>query len=396
MMPIKSRFVHLAFALWMLIPLSTGRLEAAQSEAGPPDHWLVYIGSYTGGESEGIYLLKLDAETGALENLGLAGKATNPSFLAFHPTLPILYSTGNMGGAEGIEKGGVSAHAIGKDGRLTALNHQSSIGDGPCHVTVDRAGRHVLLANYSGGSLTAIALDAEGKLGESTSYIEHTGSSVHPDRQKQPHAHSVNLDTAGKFAFVADLGIDQVVVYRFDDRTGKLEPNDPPFAQLAPGAGPRHFAFHPSGKFAFVINELDNTLTAFAYDEKAGRLKTLDTAPTLPADFTDPNTTAEVRVHPNGRFVYGSNRGHDSIASFEFDIDSGKLKSLGWTSTEGEVPRNFNLDPTGTFLLAANQRTDNVVVLRIDPETGIPAPTGIQVKAPTPVCVLFLDPRGLN
>lgn len=301
-----------------------------------------------------------------------------------------------MDGAEGIEKGGVSAYAIGGDGKLTALNHRPSIGAGPCHVAVDRVGRHVLLANYSGGSVTAIALDETGRLGESTAFVQHEGSSVNPNRQEGPHAHSVTFDPVGRFAFVADLGVDKIKIYRFDDRTGSLAPNDPPEATVAPGAGPRHFAFHPSGKFAFAINELHSTITAFTHDPEQGRLVTVTTVSTLPSGFEGSNTTAEIRVHPNGRWVYGSNRGHDSIASFEFDPERRTLTPLGHTFTGGSTPRNFNLDPTGRFLLAANQKTGNVVVLRIDPETGIPQGTGKSVEIPSPVCVLFVNPESAS
>lgn len=360
--------------------------------AGAPGDWLVYIGTYTGGESEGIYLLKLNSETGNLEHLGLAGKSTNPSFLALHPRLPVLYATGEMGDSEGKNEGCASSFSIGPDGKLAAINQQPSIGRGPCHVAVDRAGRHVLLANYSGGSVTAIAVDESGRLGESTAFIQHTGSSVNPERQKQAHAHSVTFDAAGKFAFVADLGIDRIKIYRFNDQSGALAPNDPPDASLAPGAGPRHFAFHPSGKFAFAINELDSTVTAFAYDAETGGLDPITRVSTLPEDFKGSNTTAEIRVHPNGRWVYGSNRGHDSIAAFAFDAEKRTLTPSGHTPTEGATPRNFNLDPTGKFLLAANQKTGNVVVLQINPDTGVPEPTGKSVAVPSPVCVLFVDP----
>jgi 6-phosphogluconolactonase len=357
----------------------------------PPDQW-VYIGTYTGGESEGIYLLKLDSESGDLEKIGLAGKTDNPSFLAIHPTRPFLYATGTMPAEGGKNQGCASSFRIEADGRLTPLDQAPSIGEGPCHVAVDRAGRHILLANYGGGSVTAIALQKDGTLGDSTAFIQHEGSSVNASRQEKSHAHNVALDEAGKHVFVSDLGIDQVKIYDFDDHTGKLTPNDPPEVSLAPGAGPRHFAFHPSGKFAFVINELDSTVTAFDYHAESGRLEPVATSPTLPEGFSDPNTTAEIRVHPNGRWVYGSNRGHDSIATFEFDADKKTLRPLGHTSTEGSTPRNFNLDPSGNFLLAANQESGTVVVLKIDQETGIPEATGKKVEVPKPVCVLFMDP----
>lgn len=378
-------------AIIMLSLLSLMSAMAAVVEAAEqPTEWRVYIGTYTGGPSEGIYQLRLNVETGEIENLGLAGAVDNPSFLALHPSLPVIYSVGQVLDTDDVRKGMVCAFTIQPgDGALTSLNRQSTVGEGPCHVAVDPAGRNVLLANYSGGSIAAFPLEEDGRLREAASFIQHEGSSVHPQRQQRAHAHAVTLDAAGRFVFAADLGIDKIMIYRFDDTRGILEANDPPFAALAPGAGPRHFAFHPNGRFAYVVNELDNTVTAFGYDPAKGRLETIQTIGTLPDEFKGENTTAEIRVHPSGRFLYASNRGHDSIACFAIDAENGLMSALGQTPTLGQTPRNFNLTPDGRFLLAANQQTGNVVVFRIDPGQGTLEATGHQVEVPAPVCVLF-------
>ncbi len=380
--------IALAAVFSLIAPTGAG----AQESGGTPPHWLVYIGTYTGGQSEGIYLLHLDTETGELEVVGLAGEANNPSFLALHPTEPLLYSVGRMTDEEGNTVGALNAFAIDPEsGLLELLNQHPSIGGGPCHIAVDLPGRHAMAANYGGGSAIVASIEDDGSLGETTAYVEHEGSSVHP-RQQSPHAHAVDLAPDGRFLFVADLGIDQIRIYRYSDEDGSLEPNDPPHAETAPGAGPRHFTFHPSGEYAYVINELDNTITAFTYDAEAGALDPIHTVPTLPDDFDGDNTTAEIRVHPSGRFVYGSNRGHHSIAAFSVDADTGELTPIGHTSTRGETPRNFNIDPTGRFLLAANQDTDNIAVFRIDQETGELEFTGSEVEVGAPVCVTFRAP----
>ncbi len=362
---------------------------AADTQEAPRTQW-VYIGTYTGGASEGIYLLGFDAQTGRLGSPQLAAKTGNPSFLALHPTKPLLYAVGDATRESGEKWDCVTAFLVDPEtGALTQLNRASSMGGGPCHVAVAPAGRHVAVANYGGGSIAALPLREDGPLGEASAFVQHTGSSANPQRQREAHAHSVNFDPAGRFLFAADLGTDQIMVYRFNETLGTLAPNDPPSAHLAPGAGPRHFAFHPSGKFAYVINELDCTITAFTYMPAAGRLDTIHSVTTLPGDFTGDNTTAEIKVHPSGRFVYGSNRGHDSIAVFAVDAASGALTPAGWTSTQGKTPRNFNIEPAGRFLIAANQDSDSLAVFRIDPASGALEPTGQTVAVPSPVCVVF-------
>jgi 6-phosphogluconolactonase len=372
-------------------------LAASAGERGPgaakSGKASVYVGTYTQRGSKGIYLAHLDLGSGELRLDGVAGEVTNPSFLAIHPNRRFLYAIGEVGQFAGGKGGAVSAFGINPEtGKLALLNQKSSRGPGPCHVAVDKGGKNVLVANYAGGSVACLTIGEDGRVGDATAFIQHEGASVDPQRQKGPHAHSINLDAANRFALAADLGLDQVLVYRFDAAQGTLMPNDPPAAAVAPGSGPRHFAFHPAGRFAYVINELASTITAFEYDAERGALQTLQTVATLPEGFEGKNTTADIHVHPSGKFVYGSNRGHDSIAIFAVDTATGKLAPIGHQSTQGKTPRNFGLDPTGAYLLAANQDTDNVVVFRIDAATGKLEPTGQSIRVPMPVCVKFLLP----
>ncbi len=348
----------------------------------------VYVGTYTGKGSKGIYAFEFNLQTGEATKPRLVAETINPSFLAIHPTGSFLYAVNEIW--EKGEEGKISAFAIQQDGNLQFLNQQPSKGVGPCHLTVDKTGKFVLVANYGSGNVAVLPILPDGRLGEATCSIQHEGKSVNPQRQEGPHAHSINLDPANKFAIVADLGIDKLLVYRFDAAKGILEGKDQPFATTAPGAGPRHIAFHPNGKFVYAINELNSTVTAYLYDAAKGILTELQTVSTLPDKFSGTNTTAEVQVHPSGHFLYGSNRGHNSIAIFRIEEATGKLSALGHQPTQGKTPRNFGIDPTGTYLFAANQDSDNIVVFRIDPQTGKLEPTGRIIEVPTPVCVKFL------
>ena len=371
---------------------------ASQSTAAdvkPAKELLVYVGTYNGPKSEGIYAYRLDLGTGKCTPLGLAAEVKNPSFVAVHPTQKYLYSVSEIEDRDGKPTGGVSAFAIDrKSGKLTKLNDQSSEGRGPCHVTVDKTGKVAMVANYGSGSVASYPIGADGKLAPAASAIQHEGKSVNPDRQEGPHAHSINPSIDNRFAVAADLGLDKVFVYRLDPATGKLAANDPPSVSVKPGAGPRHFAFHPSGKFAYVINEIDCTVTAFAYDAEKGVLTEVQTISTLPEGETvQPGySTAEVQVHPSGKFVYGSNRGHDTITVFAVDEASGKLRQVQNVAIDGKVPRGFGIDPFGKFLLAGGQSSDTLTVFRIDPQSGQLASTGQKLEVGSPVCVKFVVP----
>ncbi|MDW8024308.1 MAG: lactonase family protein [Armatimonadota bacterium] len=352
----------------------------------------VYVGTYTGGGSKGIYLLVLDLESGRLSEPRLVAETVNPSFIAIHPSGRFLYAVNEIFVRQ-KETPNVSAFQIEpSSGMLKFLNSVPSYGAGPCHIIVDALGRNALVANYGGGSIAVLPIGADGRLGMPTSFIQHTGKGVNPKRQEAPHAHSINLDASNRFALVCDLGLDKIFIYRYDAEGGMLTPSEPPFATVAPGAGPRHLAFHPNGRFVYVINELNSTVTAFSYDAANGSLKEIQTVSTLPKGFSGENTTAEVVVHPSGRFLYGSNRGHDSIAAFSIDQHSGMLTPIGHFATQGRTPRNFSVDPTGKFLLAANQNSNSIVVFRIDQATGELTPSSSSSSVPMPVCIRFTKP----
>ena len=353
---------------------------------------LVYFGTYTGAKSKGIYVSRFDPATGRLTSPELAVETPSPSFLAIHPGKRFLYATGENTNLGGKHVGAVSAFSLdAKTGRLTLLNLKSSGGEGPCHLAVDPTGKCLLVANYGSGSVAALPIQPDGSLAEPSAVIQHQGSSVNPQRQTGPHGHFITPDSGNRFALACDLGLDQVLVYRFDSGKGSLVANAPPFAAVKPGSGPRHLAFHPSGRFVFLINEMGSTLTVFAYDAKRGALKELQTISTLPAGFAGNSTCAEVQVHPSGKFVYGSNRGHDSIAVFGFAAASGTLTCLEHQPTQGKTPRHFAFDPAGNWLLAENQESDNVVVFRVDTKTGRLSAAGQTVSVGAPVCAVFVD-----
>jgi len=379
-----------------LILLSTILLLTLASAAA--DHqgkYIFYVGTYTeekGSTSKGIYAYRYDADTGQITPLGLAAETTNPSWVTLHPNGRFLYAVNEVGNYKGPNSGGVSAFSIDRaTGKLTFLNEVSSRGADPCYAVVDKTGKYVLVANYTSGSVAVFPIHDDGSLGDASAFVQHTGHGTNPERQEGPHAHSINLGSDNRFAMVDDLGLDELLVYKFDSAKGSLTPNDPPFAKLDPGSGPRHFALHPSGKFAYVVSEMKGTVTVFSNDAKTGALQPSQTISTLPKDFTGSIEDAEIEVHPSGKFVYASNRGDaNSIAVYATDPSKGTLTTVEIAPTQGKTPRSFEIDPTGQLLFAANEKSNNLVVFRIDQKTGHLTPTGQVLDVSEPVCVKFL------
>jgi 6-phosphogluconolactonase len=349
-----------------------------------------YVGTYTTGRSEGIYLCQLNLETGELRLLDAFRGISNPSFLTLDSEGQHLFAVNETDTYEGQPSGSISAFKINAaTSGLELINQKPTRGASPCYVTVDRTNQNLLVANYSGGSAAVLPFHNE-KLGDRVALVQHHGSSINPDRQQEPHVHCVVLDKANRFAFVTDLGLDQIKIYKFNSRSGSLTPNIQPYVSVKPGAGPRHFAFHPTERWAYVINELDSTITAFNYQPSTGRLREFQNIPTLPGSFSGKSYCADIHISPSGKFLYGSNRGHDSIAVFTINEEHGFLYPVEYVPTGGSWPRNFALDPTGRFLLVANQKSDNIVSYAINEGDGRLRPTGRSVDVPTPVCIKFL------
>ena len=375
--------------------LSLPSLPAADAPA--PLGQLVWFGTYTGGpaKSEGIYVSRFDAATGKISAPVLAAAMTNPSFLTLHPTLPVLYAVSEVADTDGKPGGAIVSYAIDEQtGRLTKKNQQSSGGTGPCHLSVDRTGRVLLASNFGSGSVICLGLEADGSLkpvveGTPGGFIQHEGKGDAPQRQLVPRGHSIYPSPDGRFALTCDLGLDKVFVHSLDVGKATLAPHG--FGATKTGAGPRHFALHPSGRFGYAVNEKNFTVTAFAFDPNSGTLTEFQTLSTLPADVTDTKgmSTAEIVAHKSGKFLYASNRGHDSIAMYAIDKPTGKLTFLGVEPIRGKTPRNFVIDPSGRFLLAAGQNSNAVTVFAIDQATGKLSFTGHSLDVPTPVCIRF-------
>ena len=350
----------------------------------------VWIGTYTEGtKSKGIYTALFDEQTGALPALTVAAETPNPSFLALHPNGKYLYAVNETHDGPG-NSGMVTAFAIDPaTGRLTKINEQPSRGADPCHLAVDATGQYLVVANYTGGNFVIFPLSEDGHLAAASSALTNRGVGPNHERQDGPHAHDVVFDAANRFLIAVDLGLDQLFVYRFDPAQGTFTFGEPASARVPPGSGPRHFAFHPDGRHAYSINELDNTVTALEWDPSAGKLTADASVSTLPAGFTGENSTAEIEVDSRGRFLYGSNRGHDSIAVFRINPASGAVTLIAHTLTRGKEPRHFALDPTGRWLVAANQNSNTLAVFRVDQTAGTLSPVGDLVSVGSPVCVLF-------
>jgi 6-phosphogluconolactonase len=385
--------IWLSLCSSFLVLLSCISIFTISSSAADKGKYLFYVGTYTeeGSKSKGIYAYRYDAATATITPLGLAAETTNPSFVALHPNGHFLYAVNEVGKYKGPNSGGVSAFSIDHaSGKLTFLNEVATRGADPCYITVDKTGKYVLVANYTGGSVAVFPVQADGKLGEATAFVQHTGKGTIPERQEGPHAHSIDLSADNRFAFVDDLGLDELLVYKFDEGKGTLTPNDPPFTKIDAGSGPRHFVLRPDGKFAYVISEMGHTVTVFSSDAASGKMQVLQTITTLPKDFRGRNDDAEIAVHPSGKFLYASNRGDDSIAIYAIDQSKGTLTQVGIVHTGGKEPRSFEIDPTGALLFAENEKSNNIVVFRIDAKTGNLTPTGQTFDVVEPVCVKFL------
>jgi 6-phosphogluconolactonase len=381
-----------ALLLFFVAPLLL--LSRAQTPEKPAakGQYIAYVGTYTSKtNSKGIYAYRFDAEKGQLAPIGVAAESADPSFLAIHPNGKYLYAVNEIGNFNGGTSGAVSAFSIdAKTGALKFLNQVPTRGAGPCYVSLDKNGSFVLVANYDSGSIVSFPVHDDGSLGTASGFVQHSGTGPNKERQEGPHAHWIGTSPDNRFALAVDLGLDQVLVYGFDSSKGIFTPMLSGFAKVKPGAGPRHLAFHPNGKFAYVLSEMESSVTVFSYQAKSGALTWLQSVSALPADYSGPKEAAEIGVHPSGKFLYTSNRGHDSIAIFAIDERKGTLKSLGQVLTGGKTPRHFAIDPTGAYLLAENQESNNIVIFHIDSATGSLTPTGQTVDVPSPVCLTFI------
>ncbi|MES1255299.1 MAG: lactonase family protein [Acidobacteriota bacterium] len=386
----NARIRALATALVVM-----GALSSSPRAAHRGSRYFMYVGTYTQGAAKGIYGYRVDTSTGATTSIGLVAETPNPSFLVVHPNGRFLYAANEHDGEDAVGKHyTVSAFAIDrKTGALTLLNKVSSQGEGPCYVSMDGAGRTLLVANYRSGSVAVLPVGADGRLAEATAVQQH------PDPEPRtppvrPHAHSVRPSPHDKFVYAPDPPLGRVYGYRFDPRAGTLAPTDPPFVQMRAGLGPRHVLFGLSGQFAYVNGEQGSTITTFAYNAATGALTELQTLSTLPAGFTGRSGTAELQIDQTGRFLYVSNRGDNSLALFAIDRRAGTLTPLGHLPTGGKVPRYFALDPSGRFLMAANQDSASVTINRVDAKTGRYELVQTLTEIPNPVCIVFVPAAG--
>jgi 6-phosphogluconolactonase len=391
-MKMTRRFFASLLIIVAPLLLSVARVSG---DTAKPSQYFVFVGTYTSKtDSKGIYSFHFDSGTGRLTAMAVAATTQDPSFLTVAPNKKHLYAVNELGEFDGKKSGAVTSYSLDpKSGQLSQLNQAPSGGADPCYVSFDGTGKYLLVANYSGGSVSTFPVASDGHIEPASAFVQHSGSGPNKERQEGPHAHYIASSADNRFVFVVDLGLDEVVVYHFDSASGSLIPNHPPFAKLAPGAGPRHLAFHPNGKFAYVLSEVNSTVTAFAYDALNGSFSMLQTLSTIPKDFKTRNDTAEIVVHPSGKFLYASNRGHDSIAEFTIDPARGTLTLSGDFPTQGKEPRNFALDPTGKFLLAANQESNNIAIFRIDQSTGTLTATGQIAQVPAPVDIVFVPAK---
>jgi len=354
---------------------------------------ILYVGTYTEPQSpaKGIYAYRFDAATGKLAPLGLMAQTANPTFLALHPSGKYLYAVNEVNNFQGKSAGSLTAYAVdAATGKLKFINQASTGSPGPCHVAVDKTGKTVLVANYAGGSFAGFPILADGSIGAGTWFVQEHGSSADKSRQSEPHAHSVNISPNNKFVLGADLGTDKVMVFRLDGAAAKLTPNTPPFGELKPGSGPRHLVYAPDQKHVYVLSEMAETVTTFDFNAETGEMKRTDVVSALPADFKGVSTAAEIEIDTAGRFVYASNRGHDSISVFAVDAKTAKLKLIQTMKTGGVQPRAFTLDPSGKYLIAGNQASNTMTTFKVDQATGMLQATGDKVELGAPVTFVFL------
>lgn len=355
---------------------------------------MVYVGTYTGKGSDGIYAYWFNPDNGDLHKIGLVAITDNPSFITIDHDGKFLYAVNELDTFENKSTGAVSVFAINRvSGALDRLQQISSLGAAPAHLSLDKQGQYLMVANYNGGNVTVFPIERDGKLGPHSGFIQNTGSSINPDRQSGPHAHFIQVTNDNRFVMVADLGIDQVLVFRLDSITGSLTPTDSGFVKLKPGSGPRHIAFSPSGKHTYVLNELTSTVTTFSYEPETGKMQEKHTISTLPKDFSGTNTAAEILTDAQGKFLYVSNRGENCIGLFSINSTDGKLTPVEWISSGGKTPRNMMIDPTGNWLFAANQDSDNIVIFQIDQVTGNLIHTSQTSGIDSPVCIRFTSAK---
>jgi len=359
---------------------------------------LVYVGTYTEpilfgtgkvlvGKGKGIYIYEIDAQSGQVHLDAIKEGVVNPSYIAFGHDGNHVYAVNELKTYNGQASGTISAFGSGQKALdLKFLNLQPTMGTDPCHLALDHSGKFVAVANFRSGSVAVFPVLDDGSLGERTAFVQHDGSSIDPKRQARPHAHSVIFDPTNRYLLVPDLGIDKIVVYEFDSETGTIAYSQEKSISVTAGSGPRYLEYHPSGTFAYLINELNSTVTAFRVNKERAVLSEIQNIRTLPAGFEGESTCADLHITPSGQYLYASNRGHDSLAIFAIDQNSGKLELIGFESTKGETPRNFAIEPNGEFLLVGNQDTDNIVIFRIEHD-GTLKDTGIQIEVPTPVCI---------
>jgi 6-phosphogluconolactonase len=386
-----SYILRIAHVTILLLLIALGLPIFAIAGGTVQQQFLVYVGTYTDHGSKGIYAYRFNSSTGKLISLGLAAETAAPSFLAIDDGGRFLYAVNETGNFNGQPTGAVSAFTIqAQTGKLSLLNQVSSRGADPAHIILDRTGKYALVANYTTGSVAVYPVLKDGRLGESTSFVQHKGSSVNPERQKGPHAHAIAMSPDNRYAVIADLGLDQLLIYPFDAAKGTLGAN-PQVMRTAPGAGPRHLVFSSDSRFFYVINEMRSIVVAYSYDAASGSMRELQTISTLTKNFSGSNTAAEIEIHPSGKFLYASNRGEDTIAVFAVDTQTGMLTHVETQPTGGKTPRHFAIDPTGSWLLAANEDSNNIVVFHIDQQNGRLTSTGDVVEVSSPVCVKFVE-----